>query len=889
MIPSTWSVCQDRTSTPANNKQPESADRSESTRYSSAAVEAKLHVMAGTEQCTGAEHLAVNSNPERNIRKLPFVEPHVVAAFEQAIQEKNLEQLLRLAVRHPSLIEQCPQCLSLTGEEGKNLFHRMCESGRTQLIRKALNTEHGKRALCVKDNNGDTGLHLAAQARATGCLDCILACDTVTKALLAQNREGLLPLHIAILRGHINSSITMMDKQPDTLVTMDNSGKTPLHCLEFSQASEWVQLSFLKRAIEMPCVQEKLNHFQFFLDLHSSDAQCEKRIQQLRKSALPAPKPVIPIELNKSVLSETTMAILPRLSYCGESVTGLQDEPVGSVFIQAMDLASTVSSGNKMLRQGARQTLQRIGVVGVYGAFSCMPTESERSFTSLGDENVSVQLVNQLVALGAPNIQLRLSQPRHCQPIVAKTAVLPDDDAEELHLERLRRIELNKLALLLPGFDPGQELPQRFAMGNSTVSIVKCNDSSEEPAVVFSFLDLAEKHQQHAVHCDHYMVVKPYRFESTSPDARTLYTDFDGLNVRKIPLRLPPDSLLPEVDAIRAFSSEHDERQWLEETLNASSLNSPLHARGLGKICALRRLGQIHINVIYGLHHPNLSSRRETLLRRWIDTLQANTVRAKDDKPILILIGKAKITSEMLGSLCKDRNLVVIDTESAQCDAQLDQFSDKNHSRVAIGLLPELPKPVFHHLMTVSNLPVLAEGANTTSFLLQTGHSYLSLLPDGETPIPRDMGYPLEALKIEAHSYKLRINKTEQNLLENVYSLTFQERYQEAINCLDDHKIALADLRFLYDDQHSQALPVVSVRKLLEKGIRNRLGKIERTALLAAINPSMETLAEYVDDCLDSSSIVVDHFALQRMHVRHDFNNALIATLNKFARIKHLQ
>ena len=223
MIPSIWSVCQDKTSTPANNKQPEPADRSESTRYSCATVEAKLHVMAGAEHCTGVEHLAVNSNPERNIRKLPFVEPHVVAAFEQAIQEKNLEQLLRLAVRHPSLIEQCPQCLSLTGEEGKNLFHRMCESGHKQLIRKALNTEHGKRALCVKDNSGDTGLHIAALARTTGCLDCILAYDAVTKALLAQNREGLLPLHIAILRGHISSSITMMGKLPDTLVTMDNT------------------------------------------------------------------------------------------------------------------------------------------------------------------------------------------------------------------------------------------------------------------------------------------------------------------------------------------------------------------------------------------------------------------------------------------------------------------------------------------------------------------------------------------------------------------------------------------------------------------------------------------------------------------------------------------
>ena len=78
MIPSTWSVCQDRPSTPANNRHPEPSDRSESIRYSAATIEVKLRVMAGTEHSTGTEHLAGYTNPERNIRKLPFVEPQTM-------------------------------------------------------------------------------------------------------------------------------------------------------------------------------------------------------------------------------------------------------------------------------------------------------------------------------------------------------------------------------------------------------------------------------------------------------------------------------------------------------------------------------------------------------------------------------------------------------------------------------------------------------------------------------------------------------------------------------------------------------------------------------------------------------------------------------------------
>lgn len=874
--------CMVSLSPPANQRRREFSGLSGASDPDSV-TEVKPRIIIGAKP--EAEHLPVIApNADRTIQ----IEQRAIGAFESAIKGKNPAQLLRLAACNPSLIEQYPTCLLLTDEEGKTLVHRMGESGYTLLIRKALNTEQGRFALHAKDHNGDTGLHCAAQAQTPGCLDAVIASGP-GQLLLEQNKEGLLPLHIAIIRGHISSSINMMDSAADTLVTMDNSNKTPLHCLEFSRASQQAQLVFLKRAIEKPCVRERLNHLLFFLNLHSTDAQCEKRIQQLRRSVLPAFRPVTPGLNKKTAILQTgseTFEQPPRSRVLSTPAIDRQKIPSCSALIKAMDLSSTVSSANQVLRQRAVQTLQWLGEVGVYGTFFCMKMETERNYASLGDENASVQLVNQLVALGAAKIQLRLSPPWHkfTDTQQSETAERSgDDDPEYVQgLKRATKVGLNKLALLIPGFCPDKSLPQCLRMEKSTVSIVQCDDSAPEPAVVFSFLDLPDKHQQHPVSCEHFMVVKPFRFDSSVSDGRVLYTDFDGLNVRKIPLHLPPNSLLPEVDVIKAFSSDHDERQWFSKTLSDSPVNSSLQANSLGRICSLCRQGHIHMGVMYGATHQDTPSLRAALLSRWVDALQIITKRGK---PTLIMISKSLENSKLLDSPCMAKKLTIIDSESEEVGALLDQFSQ--NGAVAICLLPTLPKPVFQYLLTVSDLPVLTEGANTTSFLLQSGHPYLSLLPNGETPIPRDAGYPLEALKIEALSYKLRMNEEEQDLLEKAHSLIFHRHYQEAKDYLDDHKEALADLRFINDPQH-QVLSAVSVRSLLEKGVQKRLGKIEAMALLSAINPSVDTLVEYIDDCFNHSSIVVNHFALQRMHVGHDYNNALIATIDKFAHIKGL-
>jgi len=803
----------------------------------------------------------------REVRLLERVDDPDTTDFLRAIAANDIDQVLTFVVRRPLLLELHPQCLLLTDGERKTVFHWLCDANRLRLVHAALGTSPGRRALDARDDNGDTGLHRAALLRTSDCLDAILKAGAADQSLWRQNNDGLLPLHLAVLRGHISSSVAMMELAEKTLLVKDHSGMTPLHCLAFSQAAPSGQLAFLRRAIEKSSVQEKLCHIDYFLRLHSDDVTCEQRIRRLRRERLPA---VTPVVLN-SILNSNLPVNHAGQESVGRSLMSAVRQGRCSTLIESLDLSSAVPEGDQRLRYHTMRLLQQLGVVGVYGDFGCLKEETFGQFHSLGDENATVQLVNLLVDLGAPGVQLRLSLPGPGAGAADET-----DDS--------RAVELNKLALLMPGFAAAKPLPQRLLIGQSVVTIVEYGDQSVQPSVVFSFLDLAEA--RHKVSCEHYMVLKPYRFEWSAPDSRVLYTNFDGWQVQKIPLSLPANSLLPELSASMALDSDEAERRWLGQMLDASPINSLEQAKSLGKVFEWRRQGRIHLSVVYGLHHRELAGRRTFLLHCWLGALRASADRKNQRKATLVLIGRATSTPEVMTCLQRLQGIAVIALEDDDAISKLNQMTSAGV--LAIGLLPELPKPVFQYLLRISDLPVLTEGANTTSFLLQTGHPYLSVLPDGETPIPCDMGYPLEALKIEAHSYKLRSNEAERQFLEQLHALVVREQYQDALLCLNQNKRQLSGLRFLNDDGRTR-VPAVTVTKLLAKGAQGRLGLIEKSALIAAVDPSVAVLADYVYDCLDSESVVSDHFALQSGHVRHSFNNALIATLTRFAQIKHLQ
>jgi hypothetical protein len=73
---------------------------------------------------------------------------------------------------------------------------------------------------------------------------------------------------------------------------------------------------------------------------------------------------------------------------------------------------------------------------------------------------------------------------------------------------------------------------------------------------------------------------------------------------------------------------------------------------------------------------------------------------------------------------------------------------------------------------------------------------------------------------------------------------------------------------------------------LLEKG--ENMGSIEKEALISAIDPSDEALANYVERCMDADSLTNDHFKLQQMHVDQSFNHTVASALVKFSQYKKL-
>ena len=176
------------------------------------------------------------------------------------------------------------------------------------------------------------------------------------------------------------------------------------------------------------------------------------------------------------------------------------------------------------------------------------------------------------------------------------------------------------------------------------------------------------------------------------------------------------------------------------------------------------------------------------------------------------------------------------------------------------------------HILTVhsSNLPTLVEGANLTSFLLQAGNPYLSVFRD--TPIPQDVGDPLEAMKLEAFSYKLAIDDEESQFRETLKEMVMQGACEQARKKTDSFNPA-GNLIFL---QHSMVQLQPTVRRLMTQG--EDPGK---EALLAAIDPTPDALMRYILNTMNEESPTSHYFRLKQRHANLPHLNAVTQALGR--------
>ncbi|MFK0573581.1 hypothetical protein [Endozoicomonas sp.] len=864
----------------------------------------------------------------------------IINDLDKAVQQGDYVSVIHLIEKYSWLIEKNPDCLLVCDEKNRTVVFILCALNKPELFKLAIATEQGKKALVQKSDLffNLTTLHYAATM--DGFVEIIHAENVDKEAWLIRDDSGRVPLHYAVVDQSLNICLSMVKMQPESLIVKNINNNTPIDLMmQHKESSREVKVKFLSKVLDYPCVQEKLCHVDYFANLSTGDQKGDEKIHRLRKkvfhefqavpfnkaaaqaenniplkraldavdtiSEIPGPNVLKGQSIEKWLDSEAAegdhnlhlkraRARMPKLNLSGNlplQSKARESKERESTTLQGLHLKSSVEVSNHEKEKQARAVLKGLGQVGVYSSFTCYTGETTKKFWSLGDENAAVDTIRSLAYLGVPHIQMRLSPPNDINP--GKTIqVTPAErkqfsQAEKERYERNRQVAWHKLAALLPEFNPALGLPQDIHILDTKVTILDCDDVAKEPPLTISMVDPITKYGHCGTLGKNYMVLKPYRYGSY---LQTLCTDIKGSCHRAVPLHLPPNSIIPEPGhQALDFKNNDDEKRWIDDRLKQSSMGNSSLAENVAKICSLSRQGNVHSGVVYGLHHHDLTSKqKERVVGRWFDIVKESAEKTEPNKASLICMGKSQLMDELLQSICREKNIPVIDMEQADAKQPLDQLIQQG--KVGLCLLPDLPKPVFQHLITSSNLPMLTEGANSTSFLLQTGHAYLSALPEGNTQVPVDMGYPLEALKAKVFSYKLKLNEESQDELKTLHDL-IKSRYYYGIEHHLENESSLENLKFLLNqkgrEQQTQLMGL-TIWDLVRKEQNGTLGDIERQALLSALDPSNEAIVEYIAHTQDSNTPTAHHIAMQQMHVGQAFNNALISALVEFAKIKKL-
>ncbi|OED49675.1 hypothetical protein ACH42_01745 [Endozoicomonas sp. (ex Bugula neritina AB1)] len=347
--------------------------------------------------------------------------------------------------------------------------------------------------------------------------------------------------------------------------------------------------------------------------------------------------------------------------------------------------------------------------------------------------------------------------------------------------------------------------------------------------------------------------------------------DIDGLKCNPVSLKLPEFSIIPESE----IPNNHP----------LPAINKISSPPAIEYLCKKSEEKTVRTSIVYGLGRGDNDP---IILERWISGIKAQVKASSEQSPVIIAVFvREGFTTQNLKSVAERSSIKVIDTNLQDSEKQLRALGAKE---CVVCIMPSLHKSLFQKLVINSHFPRLSEGANLTSFLLQTGQPHLSVLPIGNTPVAQNMGDPLEALKARAFSYKLSINMSEVKQLNEILKHMKSGDYEKAINNIVNIKEKnIPSLEFLWlegEKNKSTQLSQLSILGLLSK--KRSMGSIEKDAILSAINPSKEALVEYLNDCMDIDSKTSHHFALQELHVNRPFNHSVasaLITLGKHKRI----
>ena len=821
-------------------------------------------------QLTKLEKLYINQGRDIYLRQ------HSGVFFLHYATERGLINCVKFML----IVCKKEQLLGLVNNGGSNLVHLAAAWGHPPILQCAID-RFGPQILSQRDNRGFTAHHFAAYRGQVSCLDLLLNNDM--QALYCTESGGSNPVHWAACAGQLEvlqlvaarhgSGVFATKGQHDLtalhfaaqggylacvdfLLTLDEFHDYPCDLANSAAISDNVEvmarlinhygpeilldcgtreavpleiaathdcLSMVKYLLKQDIIRKNLNRIDPFANLLNLHSQCTPLLVSAYKltAAAPIPWPSFTAATGRNVACEWPLMATRAAS----TIREWPDDRADTAFSPYIELANSV--------------LTYLGGAAIYLFNPVYDLDSKDCFFSMGDLVAGSLMAKALEQLGAQSLEIILSPPRAWQ-----------SDSQKADAEVARY----KLAAVWPEIEPATPLPQTIRTRSGQITFRAFDDHSAPlPQVIFSFLDINTLYQHTQRLAENFVCLKPYQFGSQCSHLITNIRDGRGCF---LPLSLPTNSVIPEPSPDTKI-----------ETANASE-------RVAQHLCRQSLKRAIDLSVIYGLHHSKLASGRAQILHKWISSITLLAEQRK--KPTIVAVASRFNPAR----LAEHWHIKLIDCDARNDTAALfEELDVLLPGQVALCNLTSLAKAHFDQLVRSSNLPTLTEGANLTSFLLQSGHPYLSVLPGGETPIPQDAGDPLEAMKLEAFSYKLAIDDDESQFLAALHKLVVAKAYEQALKKIDTFAPG-GNLIFL---QHSAKPSQTTVRTLLVKG--ENLGHVGRQALLSAIDPTSKALMRYIISTLNKESPTVHHFKLKQRHVNLPHLNAVahaLVTLGKY-------
>ena len=804
----------------------------------------------------------------------------------------------------------------------------------------------------VRDGDGDyhylsrraTLLHFAIEQRKYASLRVLV--EKLPELISLEDQHCLTPVQLAAAKGDINSIQIIASKDPHCLTRTNFVGNTALWeaiiegqldairyiVRNWPCTAQWLSLSngnsdwYDYQSLRALVVSKKINRqiLQFFFEstpglynsrarvaelLHSMVTQNNedcirwlftlKTIRQMLQSTSSC-QYFVELSTRLPLLFHELQAryLLPAKSIKGFDFALYKAElrrlttscrPINqslSDITETLDL-NTQNAGTDRLHT-AKAFLAGIGHVGIHLNITMYAEEAvaNRTYASLGDLSASVRMMDRLIDLGTKKISLFIAVTS------GNNRLNFDSDALQLGM--------NKLGLLLSANEPvshGLSIDRRGCEVNMIClnklpvpDAVTRKTQKEPPAVIMSFSVVIEQffniNKFYDTDNSSFITIRPYDFYKSHEFLLTdIHSEKDRAN--SIPLHLPQHSVIP---LSAASLVEHDDNI----ALGDSTSHSHFARQSADKLCAMVNSQRLHMSVVYGIHCPGSEA---GTLTQWVQAIKLQLKEPHSSHRPVIIVVFPNNCEEVISTL----NVINIDLKIPVLDmaqqSAINQLGQLGGGEVFIAKMPSLPRATFNRLINSSDYPTLSEGANLTSFLLQTGHPYLSVLPAGNTAIPHNIGDALEAMKSNALSYKLRIlsNDPDKDKLEEIWQKIHAKNYAEALTEIEDLKESgdHCNLTFLWDTPAGDNRPVAptTVATLLQKFNALRKDGKEPShpaleAVKAAVDPTLNCYVDFLNNCRDRHSTTVSHARLMQQHTRQPGNCALCLAITKFLQHK---